>query len=144
MHVGALNSAPPPTSTTFASFRIRHPYPTTLFASTSHHSVATCSKPLLRRPLCIAPQSHYSIIAAVFLYIVRDKSSVRMESKRKANGHAAAAEDLDDRAAKRRKIPVSLCSCYLLLPPASVAALNRVEMCRGLFGCHRLSITQSR
>jgi hypothetical protein len=67
-----------------------------------------------------------------------------MESKRKANGHAAAVEDLDDRAAKRRKMPVSLFSCYLCLRAVLVAALKCVEMCRGPLGCDRLSITQSR
>jgi hypothetical protein len=58
-----------------------------------------------------------------------------MESKRKANGHAAAVEDLDDRAVKRRKMPVSICSCYLLLQQRFVVALKCVEICRGLFVC---------
>ena len=31
-----------------------------------------------------------------------------MDSKRKANGNTAAVEDLDDRAVKRRKLPVSI------------------------------------
>jgi hypothetical protein len=105
-------------------------------------TVATCNKQFLRRPLCIAPQSHCSAIAVVSLYTVRDKSSRRMESKRKANGHAGAVEDLDDRAAKRRKVPVSLFSCSLCLCGVSVAVFKYVEMCCGRLGCDRLSITQ--
>jgi hypothetical protein len=36
-----------------------------------------------------------------------------MDSKRKANGNITLAEDLDDRAAKRRKLPVSCSVLYI-------------------------------
>jgi hypothetical protein len=39
----------------------------------------------------------------------------RMDSKRKANGNLTSAEDVDDRAVKRRKLPVSHSVLYILM-----------------------------
>lgn len=62
-----------------------------------------------------------------------------MDSKRKANGNAIALEDVDDRAVKRRKMPVSfalffdLCGAYI-----------GVEMRYGSLHCAGVSIAHFR
>jgi hypothetical protein len=71
----------------------------------------------LRDSTALRPQSHCELatypqdtgkLVAVSQSLRDTQSNVGMDSKRKINGGGGALEDVEDRASKRRKLPVSI------------------------------------